>query len=497
MPPQTRSLSKSKVVQGLQCEKALWLAINDSGLATDTSDSRQAVFDQGKAVGILARTHFKNGLLIDFTYTELDQAVKATTAAIERGEKTLFEATFLVDGMLAQIDVLRRDKVGGLWHIVEVKSSTRVKDEHITDSAIQTYVVRVAGLTVKSVSIMHINTECVFPDLKSLFKTEDVTEQVEERMKTVPKEVAALQAVLRFGAAPPRDIGSHCDAPYECEFKDHCWSSKKIPEISVFDIPGLFASKKWEMYSKNAVSMKEVVKSRLKLNPTQARMVDVTLSGRRFTDANAIAKELKKWKYPLYFLDFETINPAIPRFPGTKPYQQIPFQWSCHAQMKSGGMLLHSEYLHDTNSDPREPLVKGLLAAIGPKGSVVSYNKGFEAGCLTSLAREFPKYGKGLLSIVERLVDPWPIVKAHVYDKEFRGSFSIKDVAPALLGPDLSYDGMAVADGIAAQLAYAELIGDGTSSSRKAELRRAMLEYCKKDTAAMVGVVEWLNSVLA
>jgi len=492
-----RNLSKSKVMKGLQCPKSLYLAIHQPDLARETPAGLQAIFDQGHRVGVEAQKRYPGGVLIEAPHTDLALALKRTEEAVASGALALYEATFVHDGVLVRVDILHRKKVGSPWHIVEVKSTTEVKDQHIDDAAVQTWVVRGAGEHVSSVSVMHINNQCVFPDLADLFTVADVTKEVGEAVKPLPKVIAKLKKILQGEKAPALDIGPHCDDPYECDFKDHCWGAKKIPEISVFDIPGLAAKRKWELYEKGVVELAKLVSAEEKLNSTQRKMVEVTLSGKRALNREAVERELAEWKFPLYFLDFETIGPAIPRYPGTRPYEQVPFQFSCHAQMKPGGMLVHAEYLHDSVSDPREPLIRALVDAIGKRGSVVAYNKGFESGCLSALARAFPKYADQLLGIAARLVDPLPIFRAHVYDREFRGSFSIKSVAPALLGDSLSYEGMIIADGTGAQIAFEELIADDTAAARKAELRQAMLDYCRKDTIAMVNLVEWLRNLRA
>lgn len=491
-----RNLSKSKVMKGLQCPKSLYLSVHHPDLAGATTAALHSVFEQGHRVGLEAQKRFPGGVLIDAPHTDLALALKQTADAVASGALILYEATFVHDGVLVRVDILSRKKVGDPWHIVEVKSTTKVKDQHIDDAAVQMWVLRGAGERVASISIMHINNQCVFPDLSRLFTVAEVTGAVEGAAKSLPNAIAKFKKLLQGAAAPVLDIGPHCDAPYECEFKTHCWEEKKIPEFSVFDIPGLSSKRKWELYKKGVVDLATLLSAEEKLSPTQRMMTEVTLSGKRILNRKSVERELAEWQFPLYFLDFETIGPAIPRYPGTRPFEQVPFQFSCHTQMEPGGILLHSEYLHDSASDPREPLIRALVDTIGEHGSVVAYNKGFEGGCLSALAKAFPTYDDQLLDIGSRLVDPLPIFRAHVYDREFRGTFSIKSVAPAILGDELSYEGMAVADGTGAQTAFEELIADGATDVRRSELRHAMLDYCRKDTIAMANLVEWLRGAV-
>ena len=493
--PHKNNLSKSRYQKGLQCLKSLYLTTHQRDLAAPSSKSLQAVFDQGHLVGIEAQKRFPGGVLIDVPPTELTKALDETKTAIESGAKVLYEATFIHDGVLVRVDVLHRPKVGKPWNLFEVKSTTEVKDQHIDDAAVQTWVLRGAGEKVATASIMHINNQCMFPDLKNLFTNVDITDKIQASIKAIPDNLAKFREALKKSAPPKLDIGPHCDDPYQCEFKNHCWAKKKIPEISIFDIPNLSTKRKWELYDKGILDLVKLMGAEEKLNPTQQKMVEVTLSGKRSLNPKAVERELAAWTFPLYFLDFETIGPAIPRYKGTRPYEQVPFQFSCHIQLKPGGALTHAEYLHDSVSDPREPLIRALIDCIRKKGSVVAYNKGFEGGRLASLAKAFPSYSDRLLDISERLVDPLPIFRAHVYDREFRGSFSIKAVAPALLGEEVSYEGTALSNGTEAQVGFEELISEKTTKARKTELTKAMLEYCGKDTLLMMNLVEWLRNL--
>lgn len=483
-------LSKSRVVLGIQCSKALYLSIHKPELAEDVSASQQLIFDQGHAVGLLAQTRFPGGVTIDAPHTDSQAALKQTADAIASGALTLYEATFSHDDVLVKVDVLNRESVRHAWEIVEVKSSTQVKDVHLSDVAVQVWVCRGAGLKVKAASVMTINNQCVFPDLSDLFTMTGVTREIDDHLSDLPKAVTGFKKMLAATTQPKIDIGPQCDDPYDCNFKTHCWTAKKIPTLSVFDVPRLAADKKWDFYGKGKVQLASLDVS--EFNQTQVRMIECTVKGKRFIDSVGIATALKDWKYPLAFLDFETVGYAIPRYPGQRPYQQIPFQFSCHIRATKDSALEHREFLSEADADPREMICKALVDSVPRSGSVVAYNMGFESGVLNSLAEMFPKFRARLLEIDERLVDPLPIIRSHVYDPEFRGSFSIKAVAPALLGKSASYDGMAVGDGGDAQVAYLAMTDQKTAPTEKSRLRQALLEYCRKDTLGMVELVDWL-----
>lgn len=483
-------LSKSKVVLGLQCPKALYLSVHQPKLADEVSDSQQMIFDQGHEVGLLAQTYYPGGVLIDAPYYDSPLALKQTQDAIAAGTNTIYEATFTYENVLVKIDILHRKSIKHAWEIVEVKSSTQVKDVHFADAAIQAWVFRGAGFKLKSVSIMTINNQCVHPDLSNLFNASDVTKETDAFCADIPKTVAKFKKLLASGEAPKTDIGPHCDDPYGCGFKTHCWSASKIPDVSVFDIPRLSAAAKWESYRAGKADLKALDPD--DFNVTQSRMITCTVGKKRFVDSSNIKKAMTEWEYPLSYLDFETIGYAIPRHKGQRPYQQMPFQFSCHIRKTPKGKLEHFEYLHSTDTDPREDISRALVELVPKSGSVVAYNMGFESGVLKTFADQFPKYRKSLLSIVDRLVDPLPVFRSSVYDPGFRGSFSIKNVAPALLGESASYDEMEVGGGTEAQSAYMEMINPATQETRKEKLRKGLIEYCTKDTKGMVDLVDWL-----
>ena len=336
---------------------------------------------------------------------------------------------------------------------------------------------------------MHLNSGCFFPNLNDLFVRKDVSDAVQEALAILPETIARLKATLKEAKVPDIDLGAHCTSPYECPYLDHCRTERGLPELSILELYAA-GDRKWDYY---AQGIRRLDDPRLTgLEGIQARMVEAFKTGQSWIDLDAIRRELERWQWPLHYLDFETVGPAIPRYPGTRPYQNVPFQFSSHTQLRPGGELHHFEFLAEGEGDPRPALVKALLASVGNPGSVVAYNKKFEAACIEALEGAFPEHAEALRSIRERLVDPLPIFRSSVYDPAFQGSFSIKAVAPALLGEASSYEGLAVGDGLQAQLAYEETRSPRTSPARREAIRKALLEYCKQDTLSMVLLVQWL-----
>lgn len=487
MDKRARGLSKSRILTGLQCPKALYLQVHSPSLAAPVSSGQQAIFDQGNVVGIEARKRFPGGIEITAAHNESDLAVSQTLAAVGSSAPAIYEATFIHDGVVCKVDILSKRKDGSGWEIVEVKSSTGVKEFHHMDVAIQSYVLRGAGVSVQQCSIMHLNNECVWPDATNLFVLSDVSEDVEKISSTVESTVQRLRDDLLKPEAPVQDIGPHCSSPYSCNFKSHCW--QKIPSPSIFEIPK-FWSKVWDLYANGIVKVDDPGLE--EFVGTRAHQVQAIRSGVRWVDYDPIKQRVAAWKWPMYFLDFETIGYAIPRIDGTRPYQQVPFQFSCHVQRSQGSEIEQVEYLHHDHSDPRAAVAAALVSAIGPTGSIVAYNKAFEAGCIRDLATRFPEYSEDLQSMADRLVDPLPIIREAVYDPQFKGSFSLKAVAPALLGQKASYQNLVVADGGAAQQAFVKMIDISTSDDERAAFRQALLVYCRQDTQVMVDLVHWL-----
>lgn len=486
-----RTLSKSQFLRGLQCHKSLWLHRYKPELRAEPDESQQAAFDVGKVVGILARELFPGGTAVEFEGTSLEEKIRLTRELIEGGAKTIYEATFSYDDVLVMVDILRKGRKG--WEIYEVKSSTEVKDVHVSDVAVQYYVLAGSGLNLSKAALVYLNNKYVRQgdlDVNELFTVSDLTDVVTENQGVVKKGLKKMRSLLK-GDSPEIDIGLHCSTPYECDFTAHCW--EHIPECSVFDLSRLRTDKKFELYYNGVIRFKDIPND-YPLNSGQKMQVDAHLTGMVFIDKKEIREFLDTLGYPLYFLDFETFQPAIPMFEGTSPYEKIPFQYSLHYLEREGGKLKHTEFLGKEGTDLMEELVKRLTSDIPSKACVLTYNMAFEKGVIKGLAERFPAYSKKLMNIHDNIRDLMtPFQKKHWYTKEMRGSYSIKYVLPALV-PDLGYEGMDISNGDEAMSAYStlHLIKDRKEVAR---IRKALLEYCRLDTYGMVKLLERLREV--
>ena len=379
------------------------------------------------------------------------------------------------------------------WDLIEVKATTYNKPEkndiedYILDISIQIWILKNLGFQINKAYLMYLNSDFINPNDENLFNQEDFTDQASASASSLSERVPLLLDLLTQDIPPKVSISRKCDKPHECPFKALCW--KHVPEISIFNIPN--CKKKWDLYERGFLDISSIDKLEFK-SLVQRRMIEVSHNGERFIDVKKMTEVLEKWQYPLIFLDFESINPPIPKHNNSRPYQKIPFQFSCH--IDDGKNLLHHEYLHDTSSDPREECISKLLSSIPEQGSIVVYSKQFETTVIKELARDFPQYSTALLQINNRIEDLLEVIKETVYDKNFKGSFSIKSVAPALLGQEVSYEHLDIKNGTEAMIAFERLIDEQIIQEAKTSLKQQMLDYCHQDTFLMVLLFKWLKN---
>lgn len=477
-------LSKSKLMSFLQCPKKLWLEKRRPELALE-DPGRQTLFDSGHAVGRIARDLYAppgKGRLIDGA-AGMAAAMRDTRKALtDSTVDTVFEATFQREGLLVRTDVLEKKPA----RLVEVKSSTAVKDEHLTDCAIQAWVLETSPAATSAIALAHINNEFVYPGgqrYEGLLTEADISQPARVRMAQVPGWLDAAQRVLSLDE-PRVSIGSRCYAPYQCPFIHYCWPKVDYPLSA---LPGV-GRKLDELIAAGYRDIRELPPERVRT----AEGLRVWRAARdNAIESNGSARgELAALPWPRYYLDFETIGPAVPIWAGTRPYQAIPFQWSLHIET-AAGQLEHAEFLDLGGLLPVRPLAENLLACIGTDGPVFTYTS-YEKGCLKTLADFCPDLAERIQALIGRLVDLHPMVKRSYYHPAMQGSWSIKAVLPAM-APEMDYSSLdGVQDGGGAQLAYAEAIAEGTPAPRRKELEQQLLRYCGHDTLAMVKIARQL-----
>jgi hypothetical protein len=478
-------LSKSRFLAGLQCHLKLWYQCFERELIPEVPPSQQAIFDAGHEVGELATRLYSGGILIDEPYYQHKQAVQSTLKAMQDPDvKAIYEAAFIYDGVRIRADILERLDDGS-WNLVEVKSSTSVKEVYYPDVAVQYYVLEGCGLKINRAGILHINNQYVYDgqnlDLESLFSYGDLTDETIAMQPEIPSSLAELKAMLANSDAPEIQPSRHCHKPYDCEFWNHC--TKDMPEFWVYDINAIGQDKLDELADMGIQAIGDIPET-FPLSQIQDRIRASVTNQQEFI-SDRLEAELNDVVYPVHFLDFETIGVAIPRYAGTRPYQTIPFQWSDHILYEDGN-LDHREYLCSEDKDPREEFTQILIEALGTEGSIVIYTS-YETGVLNSLIEHFPQYTDELQSVKDRFVDLYAIIRRHYYHPKFYGSFSLKYVLPALV-PEMSYENLSIQDGMQASIDYLRMIDPATSEDEKAKIRSALLIYCGHDTLAMVEI---------
>ena len=490
-------LSKSRFTAGLQSPlKRLYLECYHRELADPPEEVRQAIFDTGNAVGELARQRFPNGRLIAEQYYEHSQAVETTKALLaDNAVPPLYEAAFTFQGIRTRVDILRQSGTREFereFDLVEVKSSTSVKSEHISDVAIQLYSVEGSGLPVKKAYLMHLNKGYVYPggphNLEQLFILEDVAGAARSLVvESLPGNLERMEEALQQDAAPDIETGRHCRTPYRCPFYGHCHQNE--PEHPIAELPRLSEKAAATLAAAGIRDIGSIPPDFGGLSPTQQRVQNSVAMGRPFISPN-LAVNLAGISLPASFLDFETFGPAIPLYVGTRPYQVIPFQWSLHLR-DSAERLSHRSFLNSDAGDPRERFVTSLLESIPSEGSIMTYSN-YEETVIKGLAREFPQYEGRLLALCGRLFDLLKVIRDGYYHPEFHGSYSIKSALPTLV-PDLDYSDLEIAGGSVASLNYFRLIDQDTPESDKVKITEALHNYCKRDTEAMVRIYDALR----
>jgi hypothetical protein len=489
------TLSKSLYIRGLQCKKSLWLKKKKPEVLQAPDENAQAVFDTGTSIGELACKLFGGGERIKYT-GDFNAQMAKTKELIERGTKVIYEATFCFDGILVMVDILCICE--NSLTINEVKSSTSVKDVYIDDASIQYYVISSLGYKVSGVNIIHIDSSYVRGEkleLEKLFHAEDVTEQIMQKQSEIPQILNKFEEILSKNVEPEVDIGPHCSNPYHCDAWEYCWCEQRgIPEYSVFNISRLRSDKKFDLY-KNGVVKFEDIKELDKFNASQQIQIRSELSKEQIIDKEAIKEFLETLSYPLYHLDFETFQQAVPEFVGLSPYEQIPFQFSIHKEDVKGN-LEHFEFLAEAGADPRYELARNLIKFIPQDACVLAYNMSFEKGVIRRLAEAYPQISNELMAIHDNIKDLMaPFASKSYYHPKMQGSYSIKYVLPALVPEfESAYKDLnLIHHGGEAMQAYAAIAC--MNETQRDVYKKALLEYCKLDTLAMIKVLEKLKEI--
>lgn len=474
-------LSKTRILAGLHCAKRLYLMLNHPELGTS---KKSPLAEAGIAVGLQARKEFPGGVLVNRFQQVVDPFAETAEYLQDESIKAIFEAGFRYQETEVFVDILQRAASG--WNLIEVKSATSIKDDYIDDVTIQYAVLSNAGIVINRVELMHLNKDFEYQGNENyvgLFRREDITDRVNAHTHFICDAVEHLRQNIAAGE-PVRHVAGHCKTPYPCEFKAYC--EKQEGEYPVSWLPN--AAVVIRQLQDNGIYDIRDIPVEILSSETHLKVRRITIQGQAELDSNA-AVILKALAYPRYYLDFETINLAVPIWQGAKPGEQHPFQWSCHIQYKDG-TTIHQEFLDVSGNDPRRKFAESLIAACGSQGPVIVYNQTFEKGIIKKLADAYDDLSEALLAINNRVFDLLPVMKKYYYHPEMEGSWSIKNVLTCLL-PELRYSDLGdVQDGLMAQSAYLQIISGNLTEQECDSLNADMLAYCKLDTYAMLAIVD-------
>jgi hypothetical protein len=474
-------LSKTKLTAFEQCPRRLWLSVHRPELAQE-SDLVQQGFASGHEVGALACAALSDGVMIE-AEPDLGAAIARTTELVIAGDRPLFEATFVHDGLLVRVDIMEPDGAGG-WRVAEVKSTTGAKAYHWADLATQLWVMRESGIKISGAAIRHLDRGFRLDEAgvyEGLFLDSSAPD-LEPIIQARPNVASAARTTL---AGPEPDIapGAQCGDPFACPFEGWCGRDLPPPPewpIALLPRTGAMVAAHWA--EKGVHDLSQVPEGAF-ANRLHDRIHRATLTGIAYHDRDGACAVIDNWAYPRIYLDFETIQHVVPRWMGTGPYGQVPFQFSAHIE-EADGDVQHVGFLSTDGADPR-PAITEALAALPGQGAVIAYNAAFERRCLLDLAEAVPTHAEALRSLASRLVDLLPVTRYHWYHRDQRGSWSIKHVLPTI-APELDYAGLEVKDGTLAMEAWREAADPATTSERHAAIRVALEAYCARDTFAMV-----------
>jgi hypothetical protein len=488
-------LTKSDYIRFTQCYKYLWLNKYHKDLLLDDVDSlNQKTFDEGYKVEQYAYELFPGGE--NASADDITDAITNTQLMIKNGRKIIFQPTVSDYKLFCRADIIRYNPRTKLWDIYEVKSSTEVDDTYLLDLAFQKICFEQCKINVGKMFVVHVNNKYVRQgaiEAEKLFKKTDVTDEVTDLLKQVKLDIKKANEVLNSTEEPKVKILNQCNKPYSCAFINHCW--QHVPDNSIYEIAGGLADDKLEMLLEQGVFEIKDIPDDLLTRKSSIRHHQAVKHKKVFIDKTEIASEMAQIEYPIYFLDYETNNPAVPLFDGYKPYQRMVFQYSLHIKRSPKAKLEHYEYLADKLEEPSLGLVKALKKAIGPTGTVIAWNKSFEKGCNLEMGERHHEYADFLESVNERMYDLMDTFKKGYYvHHDFKGSASIKKVLPVLV-PKLSYKKLNIQEGGTASDSWLKMIDGRMNKKDAAQTYKDLLKYCELDTLAMVEILEVLRKI--
>ena len=453
-----------------------WLRMQgETGESGPDLGPRAVDLDEVKA---LARARYPGGVAVDF-----DQSWAAREGATQRlivdpAVPAIFGGCFTFQGVEARVGILARTTGG--WLVIEQKSVNRIHEKHELDVAASAWAVKGAGLPVVGLRLLHLDREysrgSSGVDPRQLF--------IEVEVEPVDFSETAEILGLELASMPVVETGEQCTRPRRCEFHGRC-----NPVPGPFSIHHLPKSGRvhLDLVARGVDDIRKVP-SDVRLKPMQQHAVWAMVNGREYV-SHALGPALTNVQFPLRFLDIECVAPPVPRWPGARPFEQFPTQWSIHT-LQADGSLAHEAFLHRADSDPCSAFARSIIASAGSDGNVIVYSEG-EIQVLRRLAETVPECWGDIDGILDRTRELLRVLREHYYHPSLDGSFSLKSVLPAVC-PELGYEGLSIAEGASAGKAWLDLVDDRKPAAEREQVANALLAYCERDTLGMVRLRERL-----
>ena len=489
-------LSKSKFVLGQQCNKSFWFDVNNIEATNPPDEGSIERLNAGNEVGDISKDLFPGGVEIPYLPGEQKKMFELTKESISQGATSIYEASFIFDDIFVRVDLMNKTEKG--WDIYEVKSSTRIRSYHEYDASIQWHVLKELNMfKINDIFIVTLNNKFskkeIIDPIK-FFNIDSVLDVVQSNHQEVKQKIIELKSIAASSEEPPIDIGPHCKKPHGCVYLDKCWPNNMNDINSVFRFYRMNLKKKISLYNQG-IDTFEKVNDIDSLTPTQKNQMEAFRKAAPIIKKQEIKKFTDKIIYPISFFDFETFTDAVPLYDGQRPHMQMPFQYSLHIQNDENQALdiddNHFEFIADPNKDPRRAIAESMVQKLPKKGSIMAYNESFEKSCIKSLAEYCPDLAGELLAFNERFVDLIePFRGGGYYDSEFRGSFSIKKVLPAICSSnkELDYKKLEISNGGIASSSYKGLRNKSNEDAQKT--LEDLYEYCRLDTYAMHAIYQ-------
>ncbi|MEO8761538.1 MAG: DUF2779 domain-containing protein [Bacteroidia bacterium] len=485
-------LSKTSFLKSVQCTKSFFLYKNHYNLKDPLPKEKQAVFNRGHQVGTLAQSLFPNGIDVSPTHVaKFNDSVQKTKELIAQGQKIIYEAAFVFDGVLVALDILvnENDK----WYAYEVKSSLKISAAYVMDAALQNYVISNC-IPLEDFYLVTMNSQYVLQDeldVQSLFKIKSVKADAEKNVEFIKYHIQQAKNILVKDTLPKVDIGEKCFAPYQCDFFGTCW--KHVPANNIFEFSGISKKQAQIWFERGFKTLYYIPEEELSGNTKL--MVEAYKNHAEIVDKPALQQFFKKVKFPVAFFDAEMFAPAVPMYKGTAPFEAMPFLFSWHSMASESAMPQHTYFYQEENKYAGKALLDYLIGEAEKVNTILVFDTAQELKVLSSVVKHFPEYKKLIDALKNKFVDFSDVfTKLWYYHPNTKGSMSLKKIYESVFGKSI-FDELAIKSGLLASYKYDEYLKE-TDLFKKEELKNNLIEYCKTDTQAMYDLFVYLKMVI-